>query len=292
MHNTPNTIIGYVELKTANLEKSLNYYQMLLGFRLIQQADDKAYLSASGTFPAQIILSLMPKAIEKPYRTTGLYHLAIRLPNRKELALFLKHLLENNVSLLGLSDHQVSEAIYISDPDDNGIEVYCDRPLSKWPTSNNEVNMATKHLSPKDLFMELDINDKWNGIHPEAVIGHIHLQVSDLKACEIFYNQVLGLNITQRSYPGALFFAAENYHHHIACNTWSSNNAPPPTDDAVGLKEFSIIFQKHEELIRTIERAIEAGYLSLEESDVSTIKSIRIQDPSKIRLNLTLQPPC
>jgi len=289
MQNKPNTIIGYVELKTANLEISLNYYQKLLGFQLIQQADDKAYLSASGAHPAQIILSLMPRALDKPYRTTGLYHLAIKLPNRRELALLLKRLLDNNVSLLGLSDHLVSEAIYISDPDDNGIEIYCDRPSSGWSVTNNEeVNMTTKHLSPKTLFMELDIRDEWSGIHPEAVIGHIHLQVSDLQASEVFYSQILGLNITQKSYPGALFFAANNYHHHIACNIWSSKNAPPPGEDTVGLEEFSIILPTHEELLRTINRAMKAGYLTLKDSDISSIKSIRLQDPSKIKLHLTI----
>ncbi len=286
MH-TANTIIGHIELRTSDLDISLNYYQKLLGFRLIQRINDRAYLSASGSYPPQIILKFLPEAKDKPYRTTGLYHIAIRLPNRRELALLLKRLLDNNISLLGLSDHNVSEAIYLNDPDENGIEIYCDRPRCDWSFQEDSVNMSTKHLSPKELFVELNNEAEWVGMHPETTIGHIHLQVSDLTASEVFYNKILGLNITQRSYPGALFFAAGDYHHHVACNIWSSKNAPPPPEDTVGIEEFSLVFSNREELTKILRRISDEGLLKPEEV-ATDADSFRVYDPSGNKILLTL----
>ena len=288
MKTSTATIIGHVELRITDLEISLTFYQKLLGLRLIQAEDDKAFLSASGSFPAQIILSLLPNAIEKPYRTTGLYHIAIRVPNRRELALILKRLLDHNISLLGLSDHNVSEAIYLSDPDDNGIEIYCDRPASLWSYNDSEINMNTKHLSPKDLFKELDNNSLWNGISPETVIGHIHLQVADLELSERFYHDIIGLKVTQRQYPGSLFFANENYHHHVACNIWSSKNASPPPAGTVGLEEFSIILKNQEALKAVIIKAKAGGFITLDDINIENITSIRIKDPSNTNILLTI----
>ncbi len=287
MHTSSNAIIGHVELRTSNLDLALNYYQKLLGFRLIQQTNDKAYLSAAGTFPAQIVLKLLPEATDKPYRTTGLYHLAIRLPNRREMALLLKRMLDNNISLLGLSDHTVSEAIYLNDPDENGIEIYCDRPREQWSLDGTKINMSAKHLSPKDLLIELQNKENWIGMHPEAAIGHIHLQVSDLAACEDFYNKILGLNITQKNHPGALFFAAGDYHHHIACNTWSSKGAPPPPENTVGMEEFSIVFPDRLLLMAALNRAVDSGLLSSNEIDPE-VNTFRICDPSGNRILLTI----
>jgi catechol 2,3-dioxygenase len=231
--------IGYAHLRIPDLQRSLGFYQQILGLVLIDQDERTARLSATSAGPLLVCLDQLANASPKPPRTTGLYHVAIRLPSRPALARLLTRLLEQRYPLQGASDHLVSEAIYLADPDGIGLELYADRPRQQWPVVDGIVSMATDPLDVRGLLATAS-NEPWQGIDPGTDIGHVHLQVSDLGRAEAFYCGILGFEVTQRDYPGALFVSAGGYHHHIGLNTWGTRGVPPPPPDAVGLIDFSV----------------------------------------------------
>jgi catechol 2,3-dioxygenase len=234
------TQIGYVHLQVSKLDRALSFYRDLLGFKAIARDGESAALSSTGALPAHILLTARVNAKPKPPHTTGLYHIAIRFPNRRELANGFRRLLKQEWPFQGFSDHGVSEALYLADPDGNGVELYTDRPREQWNWQNGAVTMFTKPLDIENLLGEADENDEHFQIHPQTDIGHVHLHVSDLKKAEAFYHELLGLDVTQRSYPGALFLSAGGYHHHLGANIWAGQGAPPPPHDAAGLLSFSV----------------------------------------------------
>jgi catechol 2,3-dioxygenase len=141
----------------------------------------------------------------------------------------------------GAADHLVSEALYLTDPDGNGLELYVDRPRAAWPYRNGQLIMATDPLDLNALLAEADQDPApWTGVDPGVDVGHVHLHVSDLARAEAFYSGLLGMDVTQRGYPGALFLSAGGYHHHLGVNTWAGAGAPPPPPDAVGLISFAL----------------------------------------------------
>jgi len=262
------TQIGHAHLQIAGLNRALKFYQELVGFKAISRDHETAMLSASGKFPAHIILSARADAKPKPPHTTGLFHNAIRFPNRRELARVFRRLIEHGWPFQGFADHIVSEALYLVDPDGNGVELYTDRPREQWRWRNGEVEMATDPLDVDDLLREIE-NDStsWNGVHPNTDIGHVHLHVSDLQKAEAFYCGVLGFEVTQRSYPGALFISAGGYHHHLGLNIWAGKGAPPPPPEAVGLRAFSINLPDEEALEILKNRFHAAGFPVENKSD-------------------------
>ena len=236
-----NTKILSADLKVTDLKDSLNFYSHLMGFKIISQNETSAMLSANGSLPYILQLHEDKNAIHKLLGSTGLFHIAIRLPGRKELARVFLRLFDNKVKFQGFSDHLVSEAIYLEDPDENGIELYADRPREEWQYNMGQVEMSTLPLNLNVLTNEIDDRDVWNGIHPDTDIGHIHLSVSDIKKAQDFYSILLGLNVTNSTYPGAMFFSAGGYHHHIGTNIWSSKNGTPAINkNAVGLLNYAI----------------------------------------------------
>jgi catechol 2,3-dioxygenase len=232
--------IQSVDLKIKNISESLNFYSSLMGLKIVEQSNNSAFLSANGDYPYLIGLHENNNAVPRPRGTTGLFHTAIRLPNRKELARVFLRLFDNKVKFQGFSDHLVSEAIYLADPDENGVELYADRPRNEWQWNMGQVEMATLPLDLTVLTSELDDRNVWNGIHPETDIGHIHLNVSNLNKAQEVYSLLLGFNITTSSYPGALFLSAGGYHHHIGANVWSSRNGKPAPENSAGLTQFTI----------------------------------------------------
>jgi catechol 2,3-dioxygenase len=225
-----------VHLQVSNLKRSLHFYETLVGMKRALDLGGTVALSASGQRPYHIVLTERPDARPKPAQSTGLYHVAIRFPNRRELAKVFYRLHRNKAAFQGFSDHLVSEAIYLSDPDENGVELYADRPKKDWLIHDNEVQMATQPLNIDDLVGELSEEDMHaTTVDPKTDIGHVHLHVSDLKTSENFYGELLGFDVTQRSYPGALFLSAGGYHHHIGVNVWAGRGAPPPPPEAAGL---------------------------------------------------------
>jgi catechol 2,3-dioxygenase len=205
-----------------------------------------------------------------------LYHFAILVPSRADLAQALLHFIEMRTPLQGLSDHLVSEAIYLADPDDNGIEIYSDRSRATWQFEGPQVHMDTKSLDVEGLLSESGRGDAWSGLSAETVIGHVHLHVANLAEAQAFYVGVLGFDIMQRYGSQTLFVSAGGYHHHIGLNTWAGVGAPPPPSEAAGLRTFIVRLPNETELARLTSRVREAG-VALEE----THNGILVRDPSQ-----------
>ena len=232
----PNTHLGAVHLTVADPGRSAAFYKDVMGFRAVADGGIVA-LSASGTAPYDLVLH--PAAAGSvPRRTAGLYHFAILLPDRVHLARALRHLIEAEAPIEGASDHAVSEAVYLHDPEGNGIEIYADRPRDRWPSLGGRLEMTTKALDLDDLFRNGP--GRWDGMPAGTRIGHIHLRVNDLERAEAFYAGILGFDVMVRGYPRALFVAAGGYHHHIGLNTWAGP-LPPADPAAPGLRHFTIV---------------------------------------------------
>lgn len=188
-HQEPNIFVGEVNINVKNLDYAVTFYQNIIGFQVLEKTGNKAVLTANGKTPL-LTLEQPIDVIPKAGRTSGLYHFAILLPNRVDLSVFLRHLLQTGYPL-GAADHYVSEALYITDPDGNGIEVYRDRPSNEWKWNNGLVEMATEELDGEGILAESDA--EWAGLPAGTVMGHIHLHVSNLPKAEEFYTQGLGL---------------------------------------------------------------------------------------------------
>ena len=227
------TRLSQVHLRTTNIDTMLRFYASVLGLTPSQASDSQNILSATSEGPGLIVISEDRNAVPRPLRSTGLYHFALRFPTRNDFARGYRRLVDAGYPIAGASDHGVSEAIYLADPDGNGVELYSDRPRSQWQWRNNQVIMRTSPLDVENLLSSTVSEPIPTEVPSGLDLGHIHLHVADLPTAEKFYSDFLGLAITQRSYPGALFFAADNYHHHVAVNTWSGKNAPP--GNSVGL---------------------------------------------------------
>lgn len=258
----PATRLGYVNLTVSNLERAMAFYQQNLGFQVHSREDGTARL---GTGREELVVLTEQPQARRVAGTTGLYHFAILVPSRLELARSLRHLGETRTPLQGFSDHLVSEAIYLADPDGNGIEIYRDRPRSEWEYDQGRLRMATDPLDIQGLLAELNNQaEAWSGLHPETVLGHVHLHVAHINQAETFYVDVLGFELMVRYGPSASFLAAGGYHHHLGINTWNGVGAPLPPSDAVGLRWYVVYLPDEAELNRVVARVRQAG-LPLEE---------------------------
>lgn len=271
----PATHMGAVRVTVADLERSRQFYEGALGLRAIELADGDLALAPADGQPL-IVLHGDSAAPALDRRATGLYHMAVLFPTRRDLAFALARLLATRWPLEGASDHLVSEALYLSDPDGNGIELYHDRPRSEWPHRDGHLEMATLPLDLDNLLSELGGADKLQELAPAGTtMGHVHLQVADLADAERFYNGVLGFDVTVRHYPGALFVSAGGYHHHLGLNTWNSRGAAPPSAGEIGLRSFEITLPSEDERGRVLARVRAAG-LPIEE----TASGALLRDPS------------
>ena len=278
-HREPITFVGQVNLKVENLERSLTFYQEIIGFKLLEQTDKTANLTADGK---TVLLSIEQpdNVIPKQQRTIGLYHFALLLPKRSDLGKILKHFLQVGYPLQGAADHYVSEAIYLADPDGNGIEIYSDRAPSEWTWNNNEVVMPSEELDAEDLLAKAQ-GDLWNGLPVDTLMGHIHLHVSDLEKNKEFYIDGLGFEVVSRYGNHALFISDGKYHHHIALNLWNGVGAPQPSDNSVGLESFTLMIPNEEIRRKIIEQLKNIGSSVTEEND-----SFIASDPSGNRIRL------
>lgn len=253
--------IGHVCLRVGDLERALEFYADSLGLHEIKRDGATAALAAAETSPALVVLHEHAGATRRPRNTTGLFHVAIRLPTRRALARVFRRLLGMRYPFHGFSDHGVSEALYLADPDGNGLELYTDRPRSEWPYDDaGLIAMKTERLDTKALLQLVEDDETpWTGIDPDTDIGHVHLQVSDLAQAERFYHEVLGLDVMQRSYPGALFFAAGGYHHHVGANVWNSRGGTPAPNDTADLVYFQLLVPDAQAWEAVLSRADAAG---------------------------------
>jgi catechol 2,3-dioxygenase len=262
----PDTSIGSVHLTVADLDRSERFYTNVLGFRPIQRSDSTLMLAADGATPL-LELNEQPGARPKPARATGLYHFAILVPSRLDLARSLRRLAEQRYPLSGASDHLVSEALYLDDPDGNGIEIYRDRPRDEWPRINGQIQMATDPLDIDGILAELEHDDRpWDGLAPATRVGHMHLHVADLAEAKAFYSDLLGFAVMARYGQAALFVSAGGYHHHIGLNTWAGVGAPPPPAGSAGLRHFIVRLPNNSARDAVLARVREAG-LAIEENE-------------------------
>ena len=236
-HEKPNLYIRDITLNISDLQRSLAFYTDFLGFHILEQEARKAVLTADGKSPI-IILQQPDGVLPKEAGRSGLYHFAILLPSRADLGEMLIHLVKNNYPL-GAADHLVSEALYLNDPDGNGIEIYHDRQAEEWTWQNNYVHMTTDPLDGEGV-MKAANGKQWSGMPANTVMGHIHLHVSHLQEAGIFYRNVLGYDVVCEFGKQALFLSTGRYHHHVGMNTWNGVGAPPPSANSVGMKEYSI----------------------------------------------------
>jgi catechol 2,3-dioxygenase len=278
----PDTSIGKVRLRVADLNDLTTFYERVIGLQAVEREGDVARLGAIGGEPV-IELVGAPDAPPAPSFSTGLFHLAILVPDRAELARSLQRVAGAGWRLTGASDHLVSEALYLQDPEGNGIEIYRDRPREEWRRNGDELAMATLPLDLESVLGELDPSERAAGGMPGGTtMGHVHLQVADIPAAEGFYNRALGLDVMVRSYPGALFLAAGGYHHHIGLNTWQSEGAPPPPEGSLGLDRYELVLPSAAERDSAADRLAEVG-ADPQRLDEGVVAS----DPSGNRVLLT-----
>ncbi len=258
----PDIKLGVVKLRISNMERSVSFYEQAIGLEVIRKQEATTVLGIPGSKHELLILHEVENAIITPERSaSGLYHYAILVPGREELAVIMQHLVDYGVQL-GQADHLVSEALYLSDPDGNGIEIYRDRPRNEWQHDElGHVNMATKSIDWQGL-VELAKGKQWQGMPAGTVIGHVHFHVHDMEKAREFYCDVLGFAIEADWYRqmGALFIAAGGYHHHIGLNVWAGRHAPLPPANSTGMEYFTIIVPHAEELERIKNRLQHAGY--------------------------------
>lgn len=229
--------IATVRLKVRDLPAISAFYQQVLGLCVLE-AGDRSITLGSGEKPL-LHLTRDPSLAERDPRQAGLFHTAFLMPTRADLARWLAFIGKARVPLQGASDHIVSEAIYLADPEGNGIEVYADRPVSRWRTPEGEIHMTTERLDIEGLLRAAG-DRAWAGFPGDGVIGHVHLQVGDTAEAERFYGGVLGFDVTSR-YPGASFFGSGGYHHQLAGNVWNSRGAGPRPGAMAGLDSVEIV---------------------------------------------------
>lgn len=277
-HQKPNIYVGEVNIKVENLDRALTFYQNLMGFQVLEKTDRKAALTTDGR-NTLVTLEQPENVIPKEGRMSGLYHFAILLPSRADLSVFLRHFLGTGYPL-GAADHYVSEALYINDPDGNGIEVYRDRPSKEWTWKNGLVDMATEELDGNSILAESDA--EWNGLPEGTVMGHIHLHVGELKKAEEFYTKGLGFEVVSH-YPQAVFMSTGRYHHHIAINTWQGVGAAAAHQNSVGLNWYSLVFPDEAAREKAVQQLQQLEYPVQNETEYYVVS-----DPSGNQIRLLL----
>jgi catechol 2,3-dioxygenase len=226
------TRMGAVEINVRDVERELRFYEALLGLRKRRESNGVVDLGI-------VRLRHTPDAPARARGASGLYHMAILVPSRPDLGRAIAHLVRARYPLEGASDHLVSEALYLSDPEGNGIEIYRDRPRDEWRWSDGHLHMATEPMDVEGVLSSAG-DSAWNGMPDGTVMGHVHLQVRDVAPAEAFYRDAVGFDVTTH-YPSAAFLSAGRYHHHLAVNTWGTAGGPPASSDALGLRAYEIV---------------------------------------------------
>jgi catechol 2,3-dioxygenase len=278
----PRTALGHVQLVVADLAGEVAFYTDVLGFRLHRREAGSALLGAG----ADDLLRLEErKGATRATGTTGLYHFAVLVSRRVDLAQLLRRIAESRTPVQGMVDHHTHEAVYLADPEGNGIELAWDYPRDKWPSWQDLYRLGNARLDVERLFAELpDDDEPWGGLPVDTRIGHVHLHVADLAAADTFYHRVLGFDVKAKLGGAAEFVSAGGYHHHIAFNLWAGAGIPPRPDGSRGLEHFTVLLPDEVELTRVVDRVRAAG-LPFEVTNHGTL----VRDPSRNGVLLTAQ---
>lgn len=275
-----NVSMGAVSLFVPDLDRSSRFYTEVLGFKqLASGVDSRRFGAEDGTEILELVER--PTWIRPGRRSPGLFHFAVLFPSRASLGKALTRLLESGGRLSGAGDHLVSEALYLEDPDGNGIELYVDRPRSTWEFHNGQVHMDTLSVDIESLIAEAAADPApWTGLPAGTRMGHVHLKVGDLTAAGKFYTDVIGFDV-MATMPQALFVAAGGYHHHLGLNTWMSNGSPPPAPESLGLNSF-IVNMTDPQSLHDLESRLSTAGVAFEKTE----KEIQTTDPSGNRMRI------
>jgi catechol 2,3-dioxygenase len=274
------THLGSARLLVSDLERSLEYYQQVIGLRVVSRERSSASLAPDGEGSALIHLETRPGTKSPPRGGRfGLYHFALLVPDRASLGRFVRHLGEVGAHVAS-ADHAVSEALYLWDPDGLGIEVYADRPRDSWRIRGQEIFMTTERLNIQNLLLAGG-EEPWSGLPRGTSLGHMHLQVSDLARAEAFYHSALGFDKMVWNFPGALFLSAGGYHHHLGTNTWAAG-AGPALENEARLLEWDLVVPTPEAKAQAA-RSLRAAGHAIEQEGESWVAS----DPWNTILRLT-----
>lgn len=283
----PATRMGVVHYTTADLERQIEFYESILGFKTHWREGRSAGLGTGGE--DLLWLTEVPGA-RRTYRTTGLYHTAFLVPTRRDLAHLLVRIAETRTPIQGMTDHGTHLAIYLPDAEGNGIELAWDHPRERWPTSFEAMMRRNRALNTAELVQALhDDPSPWDGPGPDTVVGHVHLHVAHIPPARQFYHEVLGFNLSfdLENVSGGIaetvaFFNAGDYHHHIGANTWLGEGAPPPPENAIGLRYFTVVLPDQAALEPVLSR-LEAAGIPTQEVE----QGILLRDPSSNGIVLT-----
>jgi catechol 2,3-dioxygenase len=271
--------VGRVRLQVSDLSQSITYYTDVLGFVVSAREGGVAVLATADGSP---LIELHEQKGIRPvprHGRLGLYHFAILLPDRQALGRFVAHLADIG-AYAGSTDHVVSEALYLADPDGLGIEVYADRPRAQWKTNGREIAMATEPLDLRAL-VRAGAGEPWTSMPAGTTIGHVHFHVATLRDAEAFYHSALGFDKVVWSYPGALFLSAGGYHHHVGTNTWAAG-APVATAHDARLIEWELRLPSVDDIASAAANAARAG-CEIDEAGDDRL----ITDPWGITVRLT-----
>jgi catechol 2,3-dioxygenase len=278
------THIGRVRLRVGDLERALRFYRDVLGLRVASDEKQRVVLrSQPGEQESRdlIVLEEKPGIRRRPARpaTTGLYHVALLVPSRAELGRALLGLHQAQYPLRGMSDHAVSESLYLDDPDGNGLEIYADRARSQWPIRDGVIQMTVDPMDVQGVVAAAGpVSSPWPGLPTGTIVGHVHFTVSDLERAVRFYRDVVGFDMMMRI-PSLAAVSAGGYHHHINLNTWAGEGAPPDSDQVAGLTGWELRVPAARARRELIDRLAGAGALTGGSSPAA-------QDPDAIPIDL------
>ena len=259
-HNDNTIHIDHVAIRVMDLEKSINFYNLVLGFEVINRIGDIVEMGVNKS----VLLILKQAKTPKQKRAAGLYHIAYLVPNRKDLANWLYFHIQNKTRFDGASNHGVSEAIYLRDIDGNGIEVYTDTPKDTWSWDNNQVQMITEALDIDDLFTQ--VTTPTNALPNNTIIGHIHLSVLNIEESQKFYH-ILGFD-TVLNMGNAAFLSSQKYHHHLGMNVWGMASASPHIETQADLDYLVIQYPNEEAITNVLNNLNKNGFEYIKENDV------------------------
>lgn len=266
--------ISSIELRVLDLNRSIEFYTKTIGMKLIQASDTQALFGTNDS--VLLTINKIENGHPNHIRTAGLYHVAYLVPNRKELGAILKHFIKNRTPLQGASNHGISEAIYLSDPDGNGIEIAADTPDSKWKWVNGKLDILSEN-GPMDVESVLDEakDIEFNGLSKETIIGHLHLHVSELVESKKFYTTLLGLDTVIEIPNSAVFMSYAKYHHHIAINVWNGKGVKQAESNTPGMLIANLSFPTQDDLNQIEQRLIQTNYKYIKND-----QSLIVNDPS------------
>lgn len=277
---SPQTTLGPVHLTVADIERSLAYYTEGIGLERLAMGDGRLSLGVGGR---ELLVLVEEPGTTPSVGHTGLYHFALLVPTRRDLARWLAHAGREQIALVGLSDHFVSEAVYLSDPDGHGVEIYWDRPRDVWEGQVGQ-RMTTAPLDVGSLLAELGdpSSESFDGLSRQTVMGHVHLKAAEIPNTVAFYRDLLGLDLMAELASSAAFLSAGGYHHHIAANTWESAGAGAPPEGSAALRHLTLVLPDRDELDRIAGRLRGAGVETGATSDGAVVR-----DPSANTILLT-----